>query len=303
MTAAGAVKSAMPFESSLPRLSDREFSEIRNFIHRETGISLSEAKRALVVARLSRRLRELALPTFSDYFRRIAQGDDSERTRMIDCICTNETHFFRDARQFSFLESALIPSWIEEAKCGRRERKIVVWSAGCSTGEEPYSLAMVLLHALPPTSGWSIEIRATDLSRRALASARLGTWSSERAKEIPTPYLKSFMLRGVGSQKGVMKAGPEIRSVVFFDHVNLVGSLSELPGSFDLILCRNVMIYFDGDTKKKVVGRLLDRLAPSGYLFLGHAESLSGLTDRAKSIGPTAYRLSDIGATTLRSLP
>ncbi|HVO11629.1 MAG TPA: protein-glutamate O-methyltransferase CheR [Vicinamibacteria bacterium] len=271
-----------------PRIRPREFALLRDLIHRESGIFLSDAKKALVVARLGRRLRELGLKSFGDYYRRLADGDEQERTRMLDCICTYETHFFREPRQFEFLERQLVPEWTARAAAGG-PRRIRAWSAGCSTGEEPCSLAMVLLAHFPASAGWSVEVLASDLSSRALERARAGLWTIEKASEIPQRYLKAFMLRGRGSQEGLMKAGPEIRSLLRFQRVNLSEDRYPVAGPFELVFCRNVLIYFDPVSKARVVERLLDQLVPGGYLFLGHAESLTGLSERGRSVGPTVY--------------
>jgi len=274
--------------SPVPRISAKEFALFRDLIQRESGIFLSEAKKALVVGRLGRRLRELGLRSLAAYYRLLVEGDEQERTRMLDCICTNETHFFREPRQFEFLEQRVFPDWAARAAAGR-PRRIRAWSAACSTGEEPYSLAMTLLAHFPPSSGWTLEILASDLSTRALDQARAGLWSVDKAREIPERYLKAFMLRGTGAQEGVMKAGPEIRSLLRFQRVNLNQDRYPVQGPFDLVFCRNVLIYFDVASKARVVHRLLDELAPGGYLFLGHAESLTGLSDRGRSVGPTVY--------------
>ncbi len=280
-----AATSALVPASSLPRISAKEFALFRDLIHRESGIFLSEAKKALVVGRLGRRLRELGLASLGAYYRLLAEGDEQERVRMLDCICTNETHFFREPRQFEFLEQQVFPEWAARAA----PRRIRAWSAACSTGEEPYSLAMTLLAHFPPSSGWTLEILASDLSTRALDQARAGLWSIDKAREIPERYLKAFMLRGRGRQEGVMKAGPEIRSLVRFQRVNLNQDRYPVAGPFDLVFCRNVLIYFDAASKARVVHRLLDQLAPGGFLFLGHAESLTGVSDGGRSVGPTVY--------------
>ncbi|HXY42250.1 MAG TPA: CheR family methyltransferase [Vicinamibacteria bacterium] len=284
-----ALAAALPDEASLaPRIRSKEFALLRDLIHRESGIFLSDTKKALVVARLARRLRELGLKSFGAYYRLLADGDEQERTRMLDCICTYETHFFREPRQFEFLEQRVVPEWAARASAGG-PRRIRAWSAGCSTGEEPYSLAMVLLAHFPPSAGWTIDILASDLSSRALERARGGLWTIDKASEVPQRYLKAFMLRGRGSQDGLMKAGPEIRSLLRFQRVNLSEERFPVAGPFDLVFCRNVLIYFDPASKARVVERLLDQLAPGGYLFLGHAESLTGLSDHGRSVGPTVY--------------
>jgi chemotaxis protein methyltransferase CheR len=269
-------------------LTDAEFRRFQALVYREAGIHLSPAKKALLVGRLMRRLRTLGLGSFGEYYDRV-EADPDERVQAFDAICTNETHFFREPRQFEFLAARVFPAWIEAAAGGARSRTIRVWSAACSSGEEPYSIAMSLLAHFPAEAGWSVEIAATDLSTKILARAEAGVWPIERAAEIPSALLKRFMLRGVGSQEGKMKAGPAIRSVVRFARLNLNDASYAVAGPFDLIFCRNVLIYFDAESKTAVIDRLLGRLAPDGILLLGHAETLNGLTDRARSVGPTAY--------------
>jgi chemotaxis protein methyltransferase CheR len=269
-------------------ITAKEFALFQALIHREAGIYLSEPKKALVVGRLARRLRDLGLGSFAAYHQ-VVQEDAEELVRMLDCISTNETHFFREPRQFEFLEQRVFPEWTSQAAAGLRPRRVRVWSAGCSTGEEPYSLAMALLLHFPPSAGWEIDILGTDLSTRVLKRARAGVWPIEKTREIPPRYLKPFMLKGVGSQEGKIKAGPEIQALVCFQRLNLNETSYAVNGPFDLVFCRNVLIYFDPPSKIRVVHRLLGQLASDGYLFLGHAESLTGLTDRTRSVGPTVY--------------
>jgi chemotaxis protein methyltransferase CheR len=215
---------------------------------------------------------------------------------MLDHVTTNETHFFREPRHFELLAADVFPRWSADAAAGRRPRRARIWSAACSTGEEPYSLAMALLRAFPPGSGWDLEILATDLSTRVLDRARAALWPLEKAKEIPDADLKAFMLRGTGSQEGLMKAGPELRELVRFQRLNLNDAAYPGVGEFDLVLCRNVLIYFDAPTKERVVGRLLEHLAPDGLLFLGHAESVVGTGLPLQPVVPTVYRRGARGA-------
>ncbi len=268
-----------------PSVSDRDFGRFQALIHREAGIWLSPAKKALLVGRLARRLRELGI-SYGEYYERVAR-DEAERIRMLDCICTNETHFFREPRHFELLAERIFPAWREAADAGRRPRRARVWSAACSSGEEPFSIAMSLLAAFP--AGWDLEVLATDLSTRVLERAQAATWPLEKSREIPERFLKAFMLRGYGSQEGLMRAAPELRALVRFGRLNLNGEAWPPAGSFDLVFCRNVLIYFDRATKERVVDRLIDRLAEGGHLFLGHAESLGGLTTRARPVLPTVY--------------
>jgi chemotaxis protein methyltransferase CheR len=274
-----------------PALSDREFSNLRNLIEREAGIHLSSAKKALVVARLSRRLRALGLRTFGSYYELVSGPDGtSERVHMLNAISTNETSFFRERKHFDFLETEVLPAWRDEAAANRRPRCVRAWSAGCSTGEEPYSLAMVLLKHLPPSAGWQIDILATDLSTRVLDRARAGIWPIEKSEAIPGEYRRGFMLRGVRDQEGTMKVGPELRAVVRFAQLNLHAESYPAPRNCDLVFCRNVLIYFDQTTRTHITDRLLGHLQPGGFLFLGHAETLhsAGSADLS-TVMPTVY--------------
>ena len=275
--------------AAVPRLlAPREFRLFQRLIEDEAGIHLVNAKRVLVEGRLARRLRELDLD-FPAYYA-LVEADAQERVRMLDCISTNETHFFREPRQFEFLENRLLPEWQARVQSLGLSRRFRVWSAGCSTGEEPCSVAMSFLARFPPGSGFGIEILATDLSSRVLEKARAGVFPLEKSNEIRASYLKTFMLKGTGPQAGRMKAGPELRAVVRYERLNLNGASCDLAEHFDLILCRNVLIYFDAAAKERVVARLLGRLGPDGHLFLGHAETLTGLKTRTLSVGPTVYR-------------
>ena len=288
----GAGRPALPPESiqaASPQISDREFALFQDLIRRTAGIHLSDVKKALVLSRLSRRLRQLGFATFHEYYDHLLSGDQEECVRMIDCMTTNETRFFREEDQFRFLESDVLPAWRAEAEAGGRPRHVRAWCAGCSTGEEPYSLAMVLLRALPPGAGWVIDILATDLSTRALDHARQAVWPIDRAAEIPAEYLKAYMLRGTRSQEGRMKAGPKIRALVRFERLNLNDERYAVTGPFDLVLCRNVLIYFDEELKGQVIGRLLEFLRPDGYLLTGHAEGLVGLTSRLRTVRPSIF--------------
>jgi chemotaxis protein methyltransferase CheR len=285
---AASTATRVPIPTGIRAITRGEFAAFQRLIQGEAGIFLSDVKKALLVSRLARRLRDLGLTTFEAYLDRV-QADEVERVRMVDSICTNETHFFREPRQFDFLEQTLIPAWTSAAEEGARPRRVRAWSAACSTGEEPYSLAMVLLHHLQPAAGWHVEIVASDISTRALERAQAALWPIEKSSEIPTRYLKEFMLRGVGPQEGQMTAGESIRSVVRFQRVNLVEEPWPVRGDFDLILCRNVLIYFRAETKTRVLNCLLTLLGPSGHLFLGHAECVTVLTSSLRNAGPNVY--------------
>ncbi|MET0400870.1 MAG: protein-glutamate O-methyltransferase CheR [Cystobacter sp.] len=273
-------------------LTEREFALFQALVEREAGMHLSASKQALLVGRLSRRVRSLGLSSFGAYHQLVtSQGQESERTRMLDCLCTNETHFFRQPRQFDHLWRNVFPEWSRQAARGRMSRRVRVWSAGCSTGEEPYSLAMTLLSRFPPGSGWELEVLATDLSTWALERARQGLWALDKSAQIPPHLLRAFMLEGVRSQQGWMKAGPALRDVLRFAQVNLNDERSWPEGPFELIFCRNVLIYFGASSRARALQGLLRRLRPTGYLFLGHAESLTSSAETARCVAPNIYGL------------
>ncbi len=269
-------------------ITTKEFRLFQTLVQQEAGIFLSDQKRALLVGRLAPRMRALSLTSFASYHDHLHR-EPQELVRMLDAICTNETQFFREPKQFAFLENDVLPAWRAEAAAGERTKQVRVWSAACSTGEEPYSIAMTLSAHLPD---WSIEILASDLSMKVLERATSGIWPIERAEQIPARYRKAFMLRGSGAQEGKMAARPELSSLIRFARVNLSHESYPVNGKFDLIFCRNVLIYFDAPSKRRVIDRLLDRLEPRGYFFLGHSESL-GNFDRVRAAGPTVYALRD----------
>jgi chemotaxis protein methyltransferase CheR len=270
--------------------TDREFRLFRCLIEDETGIHLSDAKKALLTGRLSRRLRELGLRTFSAYLDRVA-SDGPERTAMIDLVCTNETSFFREAWQFDFLRGTLLPHWESLAAARRRPRRIRAWSAACSSGEEPYSLGMVLLDSCPPHRGWNVEVLATDVSTRMLARAEAATYPAEDAVAVPPRY-RDLYLSSPDRPGGTVRVAPEVRALVRFGRINLNAWRDVVPGPFDIVFCRNTLIYFRPETQKRLVTRLVDLVSPGGYLFVGHAESLSGLTGRVRRVEPAIYERS-----------
>jgi chemotaxis protein methyltransferase CheR len=279
---------APPATPATPGITDAEFELLSRLVHEEAGIYLSEAKRPLLAGRLARRLRALGLRSYMALYR-LARADAAERQRVLEAITTHETRFFREPRQFEFLEEVAAPRWRAEAAAGRRPRRLRAWSAGCSTGEEAYSLAMLLGSCLPPAAGWSVEVLATDLSERALERAREGVWPLAKADDIPAGHLETWMRRGVRGREGSMAASPALRRLIRFERANLNDERLAVAGPFDLVLCRNVLIYFRPDRRRLVVERLLARLAPGGYVLLGHAESLAEMADRVRSVGPMVY--------------
>ncbi len=278
--------------SGLPALTDREFALFQRLIHREAGIWLAGTKRSLLVGRLARRLRELRLASFGEYHRR-AVAEPAELVRLLDAITTNETHFFREPAQFDFLAERLCPAWEREAAAGLRPRRLRLWSAACSTGEEPYSLAMVLRDRL--AAGWDIDILASDLSTRVLERARAGVWALDRMQGIGEAHRRRYWLRGIGPEAGRARVGPQLRGMVRFARLNLREPRYPLTAGFDAIFCRNVLIYFDPPSRRQVIARLLSHVAPDGYLFLGHAETLTGMNGPVRSVMPAVYQRTAAG--------
>ncbi len=259
-------------------IADQEFEGLRALLYREAGITLSEQKKPMVCGRLGKRLTKLGLANYGAYLKRIESGQDpAELQTAIDLLTTNETYFFREPKHFEWLRNRM-----KAAPAGRPFR---VWSAACSSGEEPYTIAMVAAEALGDRP-W--EVHASDISTRVLETARTGLYRLERAEHIPKALLTKYCLRGNGKYEGSFLIAKLLRQRVQFRHMNLQRPLPELP-FFDVIFLRNVMIYFDADTKKALVERLAERLLPEGRLVIGHSESLNGLTAAVEQEIPTVY--------------
>jgi chemotaxis protein methyltransferase CheR len=261
-------------------LSDQEFSQFQRWLHQATGIDLSPAKKTLVSSRLAKRLSHYQLPSFGDYFHLI-MGDSAklELQLALDLLTTNETYFFREPKHFEFLSEQIVPHF-------PRERALRIWSAASSSGEEAYSLAMTLAERRA-AAPW--EIIASDISSRVLTQAKAGLYAIERAHNIPTAYLMKYCLKGIGQQEGTFLIDRKLKERVHFSQVNLNKPLPDL-GQFDLIFIRNVMIYFNRETKEQVLARLLPLLRQGGYLIISHAESLHGLQTGLQLVSPSIYR-------------
>lgn len=267
-----------------------DFSLFQKLIEEKTGIHLLPIKQSLLVNRLSRRLRDLRLDSFHAYYEHVVSGEDPEElVLMLELMTTNETYFFREPNHFVYLKDHVFPHWLSQGRTGQGTRTIRVWSAACSTGEEPYSLGMLLLDYFPPEAGWHIDIWATDFTKRVLEHAVQGVWNEDQATNIPPPYLKKFMLRGTGEFAGKVKVKHKLQSIITFARMNLMWDRYDIPGLFDLIFCRNVLIYFDRDRRVEVVSKLLDHLDPQGLFFLGHSESLMSTHLPVRSVHPTIY--------------
>ncbi len=275
-----------PYLSVSPAL----FQKFQKLIYAETGIWLGSAKTALLCGRLFRRLRALEISSLESYYQCVSQPEQhEERARMIDAITTNETRFFREPRQFEFLVQHVFPRWRAASERGSRPKRVRVWSAGCSSGEEPYTVAMLAARNLPAEEGWDVRLLATDISNRVLEKACRGIYPIAKAAELPKDLLHSFMLRGMDERQGEIKVKIEIQRMVEFRKLNLDQQLDLAEGPFDAIFCRNVLIYFDAASKQRVVTNLVRTLIPNGLLFVGHAENLTSMASQLQSIEPTIY--------------
>lgn len=277
-------------------VSPAVFQKFQKLIYSETGIWLGSSKTALLCGRLFRRLRELGITSLETYYERVAGPEQhEERARMIDAITTNETRFFREPRQFEFLMQKVFPRWRADAEHGSRSKRVRIWSAGCSSGEEPYTLAMLLERHLPSAEGWDARILATDISNRVLEKARKGIYPIARSAELPQDLLHSSMLRGMAERQGEMKVKIELQQMIDFRRLNLDQESDLSEGPFDAIFCRNVLIYFDVASKRRVVASLLRHLTANGFLFVGHAENLNSVSPQLRSLEPSTYTIGNNG--------
>lgn len=260
-------------------LNDSEFQQFRRMIHEIAGISLSEAKKPLVAGRLSKRLREYGLQSYGDYFQLLLK-DKQELQHSVDLLTTNETYFFREPKHFDFLRDRLA----QELRAVPHPLR--VWSGACSSGEEPYTIAMLVADAM---GGRPWEMLASDISLRILDQARRAVYPLEESQGIPPALLRKYCFKGIGANSGRFMIDPALGKRVQFRQINLNVPLPDV-GMFDVIFLRNVMIYFDMDTKRQVVQRMLGHLRPGGYFIISHSESLNGVTDALKLVNPSIYR-------------
>lgn len=260
-------------------ITDAEFIQFQRFIYDEAGITLSASKKALVSGRLAKRLALHQLETYGDYFRLLATGKHPDEVQMaIDQLTTNETYFFRETKHFDFLR--------QQALAARsRVQMFRVWSAASSSGEEAYSIAMVLADCLE-TTPW--EVLGSDISSKVLHGAARALYSLERARHVPPDYMRRFCLRGTGEHEGQLLIDRNLRSHVHFRQINLNQPLPE-QGLFDIVFLRNVMIYFSDETKRQVVARVIAAIKPGGYFFIGHSESLNDITQAVRPLAPSIY--------------
>jgi chemotaxis protein methyltransferase CheR len=274
------VTTARVLQPPAPPISEQEFARFQRFIFEAAGITLSKSKKELVSSRLGSRVQHYQFGSFAEYFRLLSSGrEPAEVQTAIDLLTTNETYFFREPRHFEFLRKQL-------AAPGIRQQPLRIWSAAGSSGEEAYSIAMLLEDQL---KGRPWEVMASDISSRVLERARAAHYPMERARYIPQAYLQRFCLKGTGRQEQTLLIDRGLRNKVQFAQVNLNAQLPSI-GTFEFVFLRNVMIYFNEQTKCDVVTRVLSVLQPGGWLFIGHSENLHGITNAVKAVAPSIYR-------------
>lgn len=266
--------------------TERDFLALRDILRERTGIALGDSKRCMVYARLARRLRSQGLSSFASYVRRLREGDEAEVRAFVSALSTHVTSFFREAHHFETLTRQVLPGLLEARNATRRLR---LWSAGCSSGQEAYSIAASLLDALPDGARWDVKILATDLVGEMVERGRRGVYPASDLETCVPVDLRRWFQRGTGPNEHLVRVAPELRSLVRFRNLNLL-DVWPMAGLFDVIFCRNVLIYFDRKTQHAMYRRFADALACDGYLFLGHSESLAQLSSCFTYAGRTVYR-------------
>lgn len=276
-------------DASSPRPTASDMRKIASLVYARSGIALRpDVKEAMVVARLQKRLRHGGFKRFSDYLRLVEQDRTGvELMALLDALTTNHTSFFREPAHFTLLADRVLQPLVAQGGV----RPISGWSAACATGEEIYSMAITLLDRVPIAQHNRIRLLASDLSTRALAAARAGTYASDRVTDVPRHTLRRYFERGIGEQDGLVRVKAPVRSLIEFRRLNLM-EIQVLGRSFDFIFCRNVMIYFDRDARQRAVSMLERHLAPEGFLFVSHSESLSEIDHRLERCAVGVYQRS-----------
>jgi len=265
-------------------INDDDFELLRGIVYRETGIRLSDLKKSLLQSRILRRLRSLGLASYSDYTRYINENYDSEIMEFINAVTTNKTEFFRENQHFEFLHEVALP------ELEQKERKhIRIWSAGCSTGEEPYSMAITLNEYFGSHIP-DVKILATDIDTQVLEKGLNGIYTEEQLVDVDRSYITRYFESVVIDGHKKLRAKDALRDLIVFKRLNLLDETFPMKGKFDVIFCRNVVIYFDKPTQKKLFQKFFHYLSDDGYLCVGHSENLSGLSESFQHIGKTVYR-------------
>ena len=271
-------------------LTDAEFEKISRLIYDQCGICLGQGKESLVRSRLGKRIREGHFESFWNYYEHVVQDSTGEELiRLLDSISTNFTSFFREEQHFDYLGSELLPELVQRKQQIRGKRTIRLWSAGCSSGEEPYSIAITLLETIKSPLAWELSILATDISTKVLLAAESGVFSKDRVTSIPHEVLKKYFLRGDRKWRDFVRVKDSLKEYISFRRLNLMEPF-RFGEQFDCIFCRNVMIYFDSKTRTELVSRFYNCLNEGGAFLIGHSESLTGIKHSFKYVRPAIYR-------------
>jgi len=277
-------------EDSSPSFSDKDYQAIATFVHKTAGINLMEGKKELVRTRLGKRMRLLQMNDIHTYFKYVMDDDTGEEiVFLLDALATNLTSFFREDQHFTFMGKTILPE-LEDRYRAKGIRRLRIWSAACSSGEEPYTIGMVIMEKSPYFgTGGDCKILATDISTKVLNIAQQGLYGPERIKTVPSMLLGKYFQKIGDHGKQMYQVVPQLRDLIVFRRLNLMDPLP-FRNPLDLIFCRNVMIYFDKETIGRLINKYYQLLAPGGYLFIGHSESLSGLKHDFKYVEPCVYR-------------
>jgi len=261
-----------------------DFNYLRSIVKKETGIISDESKYTMYYSRLSRRVRKLKLPDFAAYREHLKANISTESIELVNAVTTNLTAFYREDHHFDFLEETVIAE-----KIANNDKVLRIWSAACSTGEEPYSIAMTLIDAIKDIDNWDIKIYATDIDSNVVKTAKTGVYSLERITGLDSSRVKKHMKKGSGSNVGFIKMNESVKSFIRFNQMNLLKPWP-IKEKMDVIFCRNVVIYFDKETKISLANRFHDQLNSNGYLLMGHSESLHGISEKYILLGKTIYQ-------------
>ncbi|MFO7444717.1 MAG: protein-glutamate O-methyltransferase [Ignavibacteriaceae bacterium] len=272
-------------------LTKDDFEKLSRFVYSQCGIKMPPIKKTMLETRLKKRLKATGLSTFPDYIHYLfsSKGLTEELVHMIDVVTTNKTDFFREPAQFTFLAQKALPELAMHFGIGV-EKRLKVWSAGCSTGEEPYTLAVVLSEFARSFPKYDYSILATDISTRVLEAAMTGIYDTERIAVIPIELKKKYFLKGKDSQRDKVRVTNELRRQVLFRRLNFMDDDYKLVEKQDIIFCRNVIIYFDKDTQERIIKKLCDLLIPGGYMFLGHSETILKIDIPMEQVAPSTYK-------------
>jgi len=270
-------------------ISNADFGRLRSLIYAQSGINLNVDKKTMLELRIRQRLRSLSLDSYSEYCKYLfgGHGQKEEIVHLIDAVATNKTDFFREPDHFDYLSEKALPDLVARNESGR---PLLIWSAGCSTGEEPYTLAMVLDDFGQTHPGFRFQVLATDISTKVLAKAALGVFSSEVVQPVPAGMRRKYFMRSRKPNSNIVRVVPELRRMVEFRRLNFMDAEFGLPQKVDVFFCRNVIIYFDRPTQQKILQKLTAQLVPGGYAFVGHSESLHDMGLPLTPIGPALYR-------------